>query len=597
MRNINISTRLIALIIVFFLFAGAILIIFYFSVHRMKDKSINYTEEVMLQEERKKLQVGVHSMAYALKDPIKGMSRENKIAYIRNTVDDIWFEKDSSGYYFVYSGTVNIALPPKKDMHGQDLGDTEDENGVRYVKRLYEAASEGGGFVRYIFPKPGMGLTPKLGYAEMIPGTDIWIGTGVYIDNIEATKASIDKDISSSIKSNIRFNLIFIVGALILIILPMSYLIYRSILVPIKQTSNIAEKLAQGYLNVNFPAVYKNELGIMIQSLRKTVDQFKKVVTNVQQGADNTAASAKQLSSTADSISQSSNEEASSIEEVSTSIEEMAATINQNADNAKETERIAQKAESGIMQGQKSTQQTLETMKKIADKIMVINDIAEKTDLLAVNAAIEAARAGEYGKGFAVVANEIRQLAENSQKAAEDINSMTGVSVKVAEKAEKVFNDIVPDVKRTSKLVQEISAASQEQESGAGQINQSMQQLSTTVQENTTTAEELASSAESLQTQSEATRKQIAFFKLKDKPDSKEGSDREELLRQLQELLDQKDDPRNASEVLQEEKQKGDQEKPKAGDQEKPKAKDQNKGGGEIRLDNDQTRDQDYESF
>ena len=154
-------------------------------------------------------------------------------------------------------------------------------------------------------------------------------------------------------------------------------------------------------------------------------------------------------------------------------------------------------------------------MKEIAKKIVIIEEIARQTNLLALNAAIEAARAGEHGKGFAVVAAEVRKLAERSQAAAGEINSLSVSSVAVAESAGKMLDSIVPGIQKTSELVQEIAAASREQDAGAEQINSSIQQLDKVIQQNAAATEEMASTSEELTSQSDQMRDMMAFFKVK----------------------------------------------------------------------------------
>jgi methyl-accepting chemotaxis protein len=195
-------------------------------------------------------------------------------------------------------------------------------------------------------------------------------------------------------------------------------------------------------------------------------------------------------------------------------MEQMAANIRQNADNAMQTEKIAIKSAQDAKEGGQAVSQTVSAMKEIAGKISIIEEIARQTNLLALNAAIEAARAGEHGKGFAVVAAEVRKLAERSQHAAAEISQLSGSSVDVAEKAGAMLTRMVPDIQRTAELVQEIAAASKEQDTGAEQVNKAIQQLDQVIQQNASASEEMASTAEELSSQAEQLQQTIAFFKV-----------------------------------------------------------------------------------
>jgi methyl-accepting chemotaxis protein len=197
-------------------------------------------------------------------------------------------------------------------------------------------------------------------------------------------------------------------------------------------------------------------------------------------------------------------------------MEQMSSNIRQNADNAAQTERIALKAASDAKQGSVAVDRTVEAMKQIANRITIIEEIARQTNLLALNAAIEAARAGEHGKGFAVVASEVRKLAERSQKAAGEITQLSSSSVEVAEKAGQLLLGILPDVQKTAELVQEITAASREQDNGAAQINKAVQQLDQVIQRNASASEEMSSTSEELAQQAVQMQDTVGFFRVKD---------------------------------------------------------------------------------
>ena len=242
--------------------------------------------------------------------------------------------------------------------------------------------------------------------------------------------------------------------------------------------------------------------------------KLKSVVENISIVSQSLANGANELSTAASQIASGSNEQAASTEEISASMEEMASNINQNSENANQAEKISVKAAIGIEEGNKSFDITLNAMREIAEKISVIGYIAEKTDILAINAAIEAARAGEHGKGFAVVASEIRKLAENSQAAANVINELVKKSVTVAEKSGKLLTEITPEVQKTAVLVQEISVASNEQNSGSNQINNAIQELTKVIQQNTSAADEMAMNSRNISLQAEQLTDAVSFFKI-----------------------------------------------------------------------------------
>lgn len=247
-------------------------------------------------------------------------------------------------------------------------------------------------------------------------------------------------------------------------------------------------------------------------SLDNMVKKLSEIALQIVESADNVAAGSEQLTSAAVQIAQGANEQASSAEEVSASIEEMTATIHQNSDNAIQTEKIAIAASQGILDVTKAAQSTLEATQLIADKIKIINAIAEKTDILAINAAIEAARAGEHGKGFAVVAAEVRKLAETSQKAAVEINELSATSLKLTMQGGELMGKLIPDIQKTATLIQEVAAASNEQAAGAEQIAKAIEQLSSVTQENSASAEEMSSTSEELASQAQSLQEIVSFF-------------------------------------------------------------------------------------
>lgn len=297
-----------------------------------------------------------------------------------------------------------------------------------------------------------------------------------------------------------------------------AFFITRTITCPLREAVIVSNRLSEGDLNAKIRVRSRDETGQLLSAMRNMTAKLKSVVADVKFASDNVASGSQQLSAASQQMSQGASQQSTSAEQVSSAMEEMAANIRQNADNAVQTEKTALKSAENAQQSGKAVQETVAAMKEIAEHILIIEDIARQTDLLALNAAIEAARAGEYGKGFAVVASEVRKLSERSQKAAVKIKKLSESSVEVAEEAGQMLSDLVPDIQKTAELIQEISAASVEQDRGAEQINKAIQQLDQVIQENASSSEEMASTSEELSAQAERLRDVIKFFKIdKDK--------------------------------------------------------------------------------
>ncbi len=272
--------------------------------------------------------------------------------------------------------------------------------------------------------------------------------------------------------------------------------------------------LASGDLTHKIDKNYKGLFGQLKDDVNTTIERLTEVISKVHANTDNSANTASEVSSTSQQLGQASSEQAASLEEISSSMEQMSANVRQSADNAGQTEQIAQKAASDAEESGKAVSEAVTAMKSIAEKTSIIEEIARQTNLLALNAAIEAARAGEHGKGFAVVAAEVRKLAERSQKAAGEIGDLSGSTVVIAEQAGEKLVKLVPDIQKTAELVQEISVASREQDTGSAEINRAIQQLDQTVQRSAASAEELAASASELTGQVEEQRANMGFFTL-----------------------------------------------------------------------------------
>ena len=369
-----------------------------------------------------------------------------------------------------------------------------------------------------------------------------------HVQNIEAATAQIQRASAQVKIMQVILGLVALAAGVVI-----ATIITRSIVSPLNIAVETARRMAVGDLTMEIPPATADETGQLLTAMREMVEanrdvvrvageiargdlrveikerstedellralsdmvvKLREVIGQVRGSVENVSSGSQAMSASSEEMSQGASEQAAAAEEASSSIEQMTANIRQNADNAIQTEKIAVKAARDAQEGGASVQQTVVAMKDIAGKINIIEEIARQTNLLALNAAIEAARAGEHGRGFAVVAAEVRKLAERSQKAAGEINELSVSSVAVAERAGQLLAAIVPNIQKTAELVQEIAAASREQDAGAEQIGKSIQQLDAVIQQNASASEEMASTAEELSSQAEQLAAMIAFFTL-----------------------------------------------------------------------------------
>jgi methyl-accepting chemotaxis protein len=293
----------------------------------------------------------------------------------------------------------------------------------------------------------------------------------------------------------------------------LAFLTTRSITRPIAQALGVAERIARGDLSEEVQVDRGDEMGQLQQAMRQMSARLLQVIGEVRSGADGLSSAAQQVAATSQNLSQGTSEQAASVEETSASLEEMSASISRNAENSREMERMALAGARNAEESGRSVQETVNAMKLIAQKTGIVEEIAYQTNLLALNAAIEAARAGEHGRGFAVVAAEVRQLAGRSQSAAKEISELAENSVRVAEKSGQQLAELVPSIRKTAELVQEVAAASGEQSAGVNQVNRAMTAMEQITQRNASSAEELASTAEEMSAQAEGLTQLMSFFR------------------------------------------------------------------------------------
>ena len=366
------------------------------------------------------------------------------------------------------------------------------------------------------------------------------------------TMESLGPLVTQSVRRTLQSMLAVVLAALALTVAA-GFVITRSITVPLADAVKVAQQVAEGDLQARIQADSRDEVGQLLGAMQAMVASLKRMVgaassiaagdlmvkvnpqserdalgnalaemlsrlthtmSEIRMGASGLSSAAAQVSATSQTLSQGTSEQAASVEETTSSLEQMSASITQNAESSRQTEQLASKGANEAEDSGRTVKDTMVAMRDIAEKVSIIEEIAYQTNLLALNAAIEAARAGEHGRGFAVVATEVRKLAERSQSAAKEISGLAGTSVKVAERSGQQLAELVPRIRKTADLVQEVAAASAEQSAGVAQINKAMAQVDQVTQRNASAAEELASTAEEMASQAEALQQLVSHFRV-----------------------------------------------------------------------------------
>ncbi len=370
-----------------------------------------------------------------------------------------------------------------------------------------------------------------------------------------------------------------VIVVIILVGVFFSFVIIRSIKIPISEIANAAIKMAEGDLDVAVSYTSRDELGILaaqvgrlIRKLQMIIDDENKFLAKmakgdltvdsvceaeytgsfhpllvsfrgiavelndtmrqISQSSSQVAGGAEQVSSGAQALAQGTSEQASAVQELVATINEISSKVNQNAENAQLAEATSGSVSTKMNVSNEKMQQMIQAMEDISNSsneigkiIKTIEDIALQTNILALNAAVEAARAGEAGKGFAVVADEVRSLANKSAEASKNISDLIENSLKVVENGKQITDDTakslldaVKDVNEMTGIIGQISQASSDQAYSISQITIGMNQISDVVQTNSATAEESAAASEEMSSQSQLMKALVGRFKLKNSP-------------------------------------------------------------------------------
>lgn len=423
-----------------------------------------------------------------------------------------------TGYGWIVDATGVVAAHPNKDYLMKLNILKSDSIGFKNLDKVGQKMIEGKSGSDFIVSPTGVS---KILFYKNIPTSPNWsLGFAVP-----------ESEIYEGINNLLLFTIIGFSLSIIMLFLAICWVTRRVVAKPIDKLTKVTSQISKGNLNQTIELKGEDEIVELGQAINAMIEKWREIILSINESISNVNIHSNQITESTQEMSQGASEQAAGAEEVSASVEQLFATIVQNTENSSLANQIARKAAKGMSEMQKSVNESITVMKDIAEKILIINEIATKTDILSINASIEAARAGEYGKGFAVVANEVGLLAKTTSSASVQIIELSKRCLSVTQSAAKLIDEVVPDVIKTSQIVEEITVASTEQNSGVQQINSTIQQFSSVIQQNASSSEEISYKALEMQFQAEKLEQAVSFFSIN-------GNDADLSTREILEQID-----------------------------------------------------------